>query len=96
MRIFLCSIDFELWEIVENGYTMPQYSRDQWSNEEKRLYTLNAKAMNAFYCALNEVEYNRISLCTSAHDIWELLQVIHEGINQVKDYKIGALTQKYE
>ena len=96
MRIFLCSIDFELWEIVENSYTMPQSSRDQWSNEEKKLYTLNSKAMNALYCALNEVEYNRISLCTSAHDIWEKLQVTHEGTSQVKESKIGALTQKYE
>ena len=52
--------------------------------------------MNAFYCALSEVEYNRISLCTSAKEIWDLLQVTHEGTNQVKESKIGALTQKYE
>ena len=66
------------------------------SNEEKKASTLNARAMNALFCALNEVEYNRVSLCTSAKDIWILLQVTHEGTNQVKESKIGALTQKYE
>ena len=96
MRIFLSASDFEVWQIVEDGFTIPKSPRDTWTNEEKKASTLNARAMNALFCALNEVEYNRVSLCTSAKDIWVLLQVTHEGTNQVKESKIGALTQKYE
>ena len=29
MKIFLNSIDLEIWQIVEDGYIMPQTSRDQ-------------------------------------------------------------------
>ena len=85
MKIFLSSTDFEVWDIVEEGFTKPKSARSTWSEEEKKAFTLNAKAMNALYCAVSEVEYNRISLCTSAKEIWELLQITHECTNHVKE-----------
>ena len=38
-------------------------------------------AMNILYCGLNPNEYNRISLCESAKEIWDELEVAHEGTN---------------
>ena len=40
--------------------------------------------------------YNRISLCESAKEIWDKLEVAHEGTNQVKKSKISLLVQSYE
>ena len=34
--------------------------------------------------------------CESAKDIWEALQVAHEGTNQVKQSRIELLMRKYE
>ncbi|XP_070057649.1 uncharacterized protein [Nicotiana tomentosiformis] len=41
-------------------------------------------------------EYNRISACQSAKEIWKALQIAHEGTTQVKQSKIDTLTNEYE
>ncbi|KAI5668718.1 hypothetical protein M9H77_18571 [Catharanthus roseus] len=51
--------------------------------------TLNFQAMNILSCALDASEYNRVSGCDSAHEMWKLLEVTHEGTNQVKDESEG-------
>ena len=56
----------------------------------------NAKAMNALYCALDPNEYNRISTCKLDKQIWDRLEVTHEGISQVKESKINILVHNYE
>ena len=45
---------------------------------------MDDKAMNTLYCALNKSEFNRISSCKKARDIWHTLKLTHEGNNQVK------------
>ncbi|XP_073103314.1 uncharacterized protein [Elaeis guineensis] len=52
--------------------------------------------MNVLYCALDASEFNRISTCASAKEIWNRLEVTHEGTNQVKESKINMLVHKYE
>ncbi|XP_019231031.1 PREDICTED: uncharacterized protein LOC109211892 [Nicotiana attenuata] len=47
-------------------------------------------------CGIGPDEYNRISACQSAKEIWEALQTAHEGITQVKPSKIDMLTTEYE
>ena len=57
---------------------------------------LNAKAINALKCTLSVSEFNRISSSTLAKEIWDRLEVTHEGTNQVKESKISILVHKYE
>ena len=49
---------------------------------------LNAKAKHTLYCALHPSEFNRISSCDTAKQIWDKLKVTHEGTNQVKQSRI--------
>ncbi|KAB1223953.1 hypothetical protein CJ030_MR2G026934 [Morella rubra] len=58
--------------------------------------SLNSKAMNVLYCALDSNEFNRISGCDTTKQIWDKLQVAHEGTNQVKESKISMLVHSYE
>ncbi|KAK5794047.1 hypothetical protein PVK06_035239 [Gossypium arboreum] len=41
-------------------------------------------------------EYSRVSLCSNAREIWDQLEVTHEGVNQVKKSNVGILTFNYE
>ncbi|GAV91345.1 UBN2 domain-containing protein, partial [Cephalotus follicularis] len=41
-------------------------------------------------------EFNRISSCDSAKEMWDLLEVTYEGTNQVKESKISMLVHEYE
>ena len=52
--------------------------------------------MNILFCALNKEEFNRVSMATSAHQIWKILQVIHEGTNKVKEFKISIQFRRFE
>ena len=56
----------------------------------------NAKVMNILYCTLDPNEFNRISTCKSAKEIWDRLEVTHEGTNQIKEYKINIIVHNYE
>ena len=54
------------------------------------------KAINVLYCVLDINEFNRISTCNSVKEIWDRLEITHEGTNQVKESKISILVHKYE
>ena len=96
MRIFLISMDFKLWTIVENGFQKSSLLMSEWNESKKKVFALNAKAMNALFCALDKNEFNRVSVCDSTFDIWRTLEVTHEGTSRVKESKINILVHSYE
>ncbi|KAH9680506.1 Integrase catalytic domain-containing protein [Citrus sinensis] len=104
MRIYLQALDYEIWEIVNDGPFMPltknelgedilKPSRD-WNEFEKRKASLNSKAMNALFCALDKKEFHRVSSCESANEIWHKIEVVYEGTNQVKESKINLAAER--
>jgi len=52
--------------------------------------------MNALFCALNKEEPNPASKATSAHQIWQIVQITYEGTNKVKEYKIYILVHRFK
>ena len=69
---------------------------NHWNDLEKKTFSLNARAMNALFCALNKIEFNRISLYETVFDIWHILEITHKGMNKVKDSKINLLMHDFE
>ncbi|XP_021747709.1 uncharacterized protein LOC110713568 [Chenopodium quinoa] len=57
---------------------------------------INALAVKLLHYGLGPHEHNRVMGCKNAKEIWYLLQVTHEGTNEVKRYKIDLLMSKYE
>ena len=70
--------------------------RNQWTDQHKARVQMNAKAKYLLTCALCKSEYDKIISCDSAKEIWDRLQVLHEGIDQVKETKISILVHQYE
>ena len=50
---------------------------------EKKIFSLNARAMNNLFYALDKNKFNHISLYKTPHEIWHTLEVTHEGTNRV-------------
>ena len=96
MKIYLQSINYELSNIVEAAYTKPTTNYSAWSDDQKKSANLDAKAMNALFCALTKEEFNRMSIATSANQVWHILQVTHEGTNKVKESKVSILVHRLE
>lgn len=104
MRIFI-QTDYRLWKVILEGPQLPTKTVDgktipkkeeEWSTLDISNMEQNAKAMNILYCALDSNEFNRVSACETAKEIWDKLEVTHEGTNQVKESKIDMLVHKYE
>ncbi|KAK9045690.1 hypothetical protein V6N11_051599 [Hibiscus sabdariffa] len=105
MIIFLQSIDYMLWDVIEDGSTIPMKrvgelqvpnERHEWSNQERKQVQLNAKDIHILLCALGPEEFVKVSSCDNAKEIWDKLEVFHEGTNEVKETKIGLLNLNYE
>ena len=52
--------------------------------------------MNELFYALDKKKFHRVSSCKSTYEIWKKLEVVYEGINQVKECKISRFTRQYE
>ena len=107
MIIFLQSIDIELWFIVNespyDGSIVDEVThrprlkpRNELTGDDRTHLTLNAKAMNVLYSALNSNESIRVKGCRSAKEIWDKLREIHEGSENVREQKKSILVTKYE
>ncbi|GAV57159.1 DUF4219 domain-containing protein/UBN2 domain-containing protein, partial [Cephalotus follicularis] len=105
MTIFLQSLDYQLWHIVVNGPRMPTRTiegvvspmpENEYTDNDFRMLQLNSKAKHVLFCALGPNEFNRISSCDTAKEMWDLLEVTYKGTNQVKESKISMLVHEYE
>ena len=92
MQIFIEAIDLNIWEAIEQGPYVPsiiagsatiEKPRADWTEEERRLVQYNLKAKNIITSALGIDEYFRVSNYKSAKDMWDTLQVTHEGTTDV-------------
>ena len=96
MRIYMQANGFDTWNITTSEYTIPTTAYVEWSNSQKLDAASNAKAMNMLFCALDKNEFNRVSVCKSAYEIWCTFKVTHEGTNKVKQSKISMLKNQFQ
>ena len=96
----------DAWTAVEDGWE-PPFSvteaglkvlkpKANWTDEEKNLSKFNARAMNAIYCCLDDNEYNLVSGCESAKQMWDTLQKLNEGDVSVKRTRLDQLATYFE
>ncbi|GAV57642.1 UBN2 domain-containing protein, partial [Cephalotus follicularis] len=106
MTIFIQSLDYNLWDLIVDGPHLPSIRdenrenipkpRISYHDDDRRRVQLNAKAKHVIICAINSSEFNRVSSCISAKEMWDRLEITYEGKNQVKDAKISMLVHEYE
>jgi len=105
MKIILESIDKGLWDAIVNGpfiptkivegKTMPKDFLSWTSDENKRAH-YDVRAKNIISSALTLDEFYMVLICQSAKEMWDALEVTHEGTNEVKRAKMNTLIQEYE
>ena len=102
MKIFIESIDRGIWNAIVNGPFIPMDDVDGVSTANcfDELTDLEMQydcvAKNIITSALNLDEFFRVSQCSSAKEIWDILEVTHEGTTDVKRARKHALIQEYE
>jgi hypothetical protein len=106
MCIHMTSRDKELWNVIVTGPFIPTRTdangivtlkpKNKWTTDEERKWSYDLKARNILISSLGIDEYFRISNCRSAKNMWDTLEIAHEGNNDVKQSKINSLTQEFE
>ncbi|KAL4362966.1 hypothetical protein GQ457_04G026180 [Hibiscus cannabinus] len=83
MKYFIQAQDFEVWEIIEDGFLEgPKKKKKRSANDTK--VKLNAKAMHTLLCGLNDEVSKQVSTCKSAKDIWEKLEKLYGNKKEEK------------
>lgn len=102
MYVHLLSVDKNLWCIVTEGPFISMGYNDvikhpkDWMNDvtKKSLYDL--KTGNILIPVLSVEVFYSISHYTSSKGMWDNLQTLYEGKNNVKDSKINMFTKNFE
>jgi len=105
MKIFLESVDKGVWDAIVNGPFIPTkieegktISKDFLSltpDENKRAH-YDVRAKNIISSALTLDEFYRVSIFQSAKEMWDVLEVTHEGTYEIKRARKNTLIQEYE
>jgi len=105
MKIFVESLDKGIWDAIENGPSVPKFEKDgsniekpwsQWTDSESKKAKFDCIDKNIITYTLNSNEFFRVSQCKSAKEMWDTLEVTHEGTNEVKRARKHTLIQEYE
>ena len=92
MQIFLESINIGIWDVVLNGPFIMINVNDiqqtkafaQWTADESRRAQYDVSARNIVSSVLTLDELQKIFVCTSACEMWEILCLAHERTDDVK------------
>ncbi|XP_070029579.1 uncharacterized protein [Nicotiana sylvestris] len=105
MEIYGKSYNVNVWRVIIKGnYPLPAAAQplanpediDSYTNEQMTVVQVNNKARNMLYNAINGEEYEKISNCDIAKQMWDKLEVTYKGTNKVNETHIHMLVHDYE
>ena len=96
MRAFLQTLDENMWQAVEIGWTKPKEALANWDDAEIKADNFNNRALNALFSAVTNEEFKKTSSTETAKKAWTILQTTYEGTKVVKDSKFQKLTTSFE
>jgi len=105
MKIFIESIDRGIWNAIVNGPYIPVSDvngisvvkpYDELTAIENKCVHYDCVAKNIITSPLNLDEFFRLSQCSSAKEVWDILEVTYEGTNDVTRARKHTLIQEYE
>ena len=87
MQVHLYGLNPHLWTIVCVGVPQLREGEEVTLEHEHDLFR-NAQAVRVIKNSLCTMEYNKVRGMISAKDIWDTLQISHEGNDEVKEGKM--------
>jgi len=100
MKIFMHSTNKGIWEAIENDPFIPQVKKDdvfvdkppsEWTEADSKKAKFDWIAKNIITFALSCDEFFRVSQCNYVKEMWDIIEVRHEGTNDVKRARKHAL-----
>ena len=73
IRAFLYSLDEEVWQAIEIGWTKPKDALIDWDDAKIKVANFNNKALNSLFSAVTNEEFKKISSIEIAKKAWTIL-----------------------
>ena len=87
-------------ERIEDGITLPArtYPKDPktFTGDEKEDASLDINLQLILIDSLDPIMYNHVVNCKDAKHIWETIETINEGTEEVRENRMEILTSEYE
>ena len=95
MKLFLLAQGLEVLQIVEDGYTIPN-DLLTLGTVEKRRYDCNSRAASLIMGAVVDSELVKIVHLSTAKEMWDKLQNVFLGDENVKKAKLHSYKSHFE
>ena len=84
--------------LIEKDETEKPFDPESFdiTREQQEVIQTNARAISLLYFAVSGAEYDKISTCEIAKEMWEKLYVTYEGTTNVKEAIISSVVNEYE
>ena len=94
MQAHLMGVDWRVWEIVED----PHYEvlAAHVGQDQIDQHNANSRARSLLFSALRDADFERVSDCSTAREIWRRLESYHEGTPQVKNRVYETYKREYD
>ena len=81
--MYIKSTHYRIWLIINNKDIPITRPEVKWTDDDLAIMELNTKAIYTLTCALSKNEYNKICRLKTTKEIWDLLSINYEGIEDV-------------
>ena len=68
----------------------------EYTKEDKKEVHKDKKAMNILFNGLDKEMFDNVINCTISKEVWDTIQILCEGTEQVRENKMQLLIQQYE
>ena len=86
MKKFMLCLGFDIWKSVVDGYTAPATPTKDIGG--KKICNDNSRVVNGMLTGLTNSICVKVMHCKSAKEIWDKLEVVYEGYEKVKEFKL--------
>ncbi|KAL8102655.1 hypothetical protein AgCh_027252 [Apium graveolens] len=107
MHLHMLSQDEAYVDCIERGPHVPMRAatgnepsvpkpRHEWSDPDIEQVRKDKKAMNILFNGVDADMFDNIISCKTAKEVWDTIQIICDGTEQVRENKMQLLIQQYE
>ena len=82
IKVFIKTIDFDLWSIIDNAYIVPIKAKSKWNKKEKKLYAMNVKLLDILLKSIDPHISNDFVSFDSAYKLWKFIEAHHDEMKE--------------
>lgn len=75
MKSFIKSSNYHMWGVLTNDFDFK--TKKDLTEKEKKLFSLNIRAMQILYKGVTENDFQKIRFCSNAKEIWDTLDSLY-------------------